>query len=159
MFFFVFDFLQKTNENKSIWGIIVVKMNSFVRFLEEIEGSKNHFEIIWPLPKTAPHSPDSDSSEMSGTLSRIQLSYCSISKSMPSDGRAAMLETFPVFLPITHLLVRELEPEKKYKLIRFSLISLLTVELSTKDSEMRYCKTMLKDRSNLLSCIKGQLIL
>ena len=73
---------------------------------------------------------------------------------MPSDGRAAMLETFPVFLPITHLLVRELEPEKKYKIVRFSLISLLTVELSTKDSEMRYCKTMLRDCSNLLSCIR-----
>ena len=48
-FFGVFDFLQKTNENKSTWGIIVVKSNSFVRFLEEIEDTKNHFEIIWPL--------------------------------------------------------------------------------------------------------------
>ena len=48
-FFGVFDFLQKTNENKSTWGIIVVKSNSFVRFLEEIEDTKNHFEINWPL--------------------------------------------------------------------------------------------------------------
>ena len=38
------------NENKSIWGIIVVKSNSFVRFLEEIEIIKNPFEINWPLP-------------------------------------------------------------------------------------------------------------
>ena len=44
--FGVFDFLQKTNENKSTWGIIVVKSNSFVRFLEEIEYIKNPFEII-----------------------------------------------------------------------------------------------------------------
>ena len=41
----VFDFLQKTNENKSISGIIVVKSNSFVRFLEEIEDIKTPFEI------------------------------------------------------------------------------------------------------------------
>ena len=45
-FFDVFDFLQKTNENKLTWGIIVVKSNSFVCFLEEIEDAKNHFEII-----------------------------------------------------------------------------------------------------------------
>ena len=48
-FFDVFDFLQKTNENKLIWGIIVVKSNSFVRFLEEIEDIKTPFEINWPL--------------------------------------------------------------------------------------------------------------
>ena len=51
-FFGVFDFLQKTNENKSTWGAIVVKLNSFVRFLEEIEDTKNHFETIWPLIET-----------------------------------------------------------------------------------------------------------
>ena len=50
-FFGDFDFQQKTNENKSIWGIIVVKSNSFVRFLEEIEDIKNPFEIIWPLAR------------------------------------------------------------------------------------------------------------
>ena len=44
--FGVFDFLQKANDNKSNWGIIVVKLNSFVRFLEEIEDIKNPFEII-----------------------------------------------------------------------------------------------------------------
>ena len=48
-FFGVFDFLQKTNKNKSIWGIIVVKSNFFVRFLEEIEDIKTPFEINWPL--------------------------------------------------------------------------------------------------------------
>ena len=48
-FFGAFDFLQKTNENKSIWGIIVVKSNSFVCFLEEIEDIKNLFEMKWPL--------------------------------------------------------------------------------------------------------------
>ena len=49
MFFGVFDFLQKTNENKSTFGILVVKSNAFVHFLEEIEDVKNPFEIIWPL--------------------------------------------------------------------------------------------------------------
>ena len=44
MVFGAFDFLQKTNENKSIWGIVVV------RFLEEIEDIKNLFEINWPWP-------------------------------------------------------------------------------------------------------------
>ena len=28
---------------------MVVKSNSFVRFLEEIDDPKNHFEINWPL--------------------------------------------------------------------------------------------------------------
>ena len=48
-FFGVIDFLQKTNENKSTWGIIVVKSNLFIRFLEETDDPKNHFEINWPL--------------------------------------------------------------------------------------------------------------
>jgi hypothetical protein len=37
------DFLQKTNKNKLTWGIIVVKSNSFVCFLEEIYDQKNPF--------------------------------------------------------------------------------------------------------------------
>ena len=49
MFFVVVDFLQTRNENKSTWGIIVVKLNLFVRFLEEIDDPKNHFENNWPL--------------------------------------------------------------------------------------------------------------
>ena len=34
--FGVFKFFQTRNENKSTWGIIVVKSNSFVRFLGEL---------------------------------------------------------------------------------------------------------------------------
>ena len=49
MVFWVVDFLQKTNKNMSTWGIIVVKLNSFVHFLEEIDDPKNHFEINRPL--------------------------------------------------------------------------------------------------------------
>ena len=49
MFFGVVDFLQKTNEKNPIWGIIVVKPNSFVRFFEEIDDPKKLFEINWPL--------------------------------------------------------------------------------------------------------------
>ena len=52
MVFWVGDFLQKTNENKSTWGIIVAKLNSFVHFLEEIDDPKKHFEINWPLAST-----------------------------------------------------------------------------------------------------------
>ena len=49
MFFYVFDFFQKTNENKSNWDTIVVKLNSFVRFLEESSAWKNHYDFVWPL--------------------------------------------------------------------------------------------------------------
>ena len=41
--------LQKTKENNLTWGLIVVKLNSFVCFLEEIDDPKNHFENNWPL--------------------------------------------------------------------------------------------------------------
>ena len=44
-FFGVLNLLQNTNENKSTLGITVVKLNSFVRFLEEIEDIKTPFEI------------------------------------------------------------------------------------------------------------------
>ena len=48
--FGVFNFFQKTNKNKSTWGIIVVvKSNSFVCFLEETSAWKNHFDFVWPL--------------------------------------------------------------------------------------------------------------
>ena len=47
--FGVFNFFQKMNENKLTWGIIVVKSNSFVRFLEETSAWKNYFEFVWPL--------------------------------------------------------------------------------------------------------------
>ena len=43
------NFFQRTNENKSTWGIIVVKSNSFVHFLEETSAWKNHFHYVWPL--------------------------------------------------------------------------------------------------------------
>ena len=49
-------FVSSISSNKSTWGIIVVKSNSFVRLLEEIEDIKNPFEIIWPL--TMNNSPD-----------------------------------------------------------------------------------------------------
>ena len=42
----VFNFLQKTNENKSTWGLIIVKKNSFVCFLEEMATWKNHFDFL-----------------------------------------------------------------------------------------------------------------
>ena len=48
-FFGVFDFFKKLNENKSTWGIIVVKSNSFVHFLEESAAWKNHYDFVWPL--------------------------------------------------------------------------------------------------------------
>ena len=43
-FFEVVDFLQKTNENKSTWGIIAVKSNSFVCFSEKIDDLKKPFQ-------------------------------------------------------------------------------------------------------------------
>ena len=47
--FGAFNFFQKTNENRSTWGIIVIKSNSFIRFLEETSALKNHFEFVWPF--------------------------------------------------------------------------------------------------------------
>ena len=47
--FGVFNFSQKTNENMSTWGIVVVKSNFFVRFLRELKMPKRHFENNWPL--------------------------------------------------------------------------------------------------------------
>ena len=48
--FGVFNFFQKKkNENKSTWGIIVVRSNSFVRFLEEFTAWQFAFELNWPL--------------------------------------------------------------------------------------------------------------
>ena len=42
--------LSKTNENKSTWGTIVVKLNLlFVRFLEEFTAWKFAFEFYWLL--------------------------------------------------------------------------------------------------------------
>ena len=49
MVFWCLLFPPKKNKNKSTWGIILVKSNSFVHFFEEIEDTKNPFEIIWPL--------------------------------------------------------------------------------------------------------------
>ena len=49
MCFDIFDFFQKKNKNKSTWGIIVVQLNLFVRFLEELRIPKSSFEINWPL--------------------------------------------------------------------------------------------------------------
>ena len=49
--FGVFNFSHKTNNNKSTWGIIVLKLNIFVRFLRELRIPKSSFEINWPLPK------------------------------------------------------------------------------------------------------------
>ena len=44
--FCVFKFFQKMKQNKSTW---VVKLNFFVRFLEELRILKSPFEINWPL--------------------------------------------------------------------------------------------------------------
>ena len=39
----IFNFSHRTNENKSTWGIIVVKLNFFVRFFLRIEDTKKYF--------------------------------------------------------------------------------------------------------------------
>ena len=45
-FFGVFDFLQKTNEGIRLYYYDTSSRLVFVRFLEEIVDTKNHFEII-----------------------------------------------------------------------------------------------------------------
>ena len=49
MVFGVFDFLQKMNERIQLYFYDTSSRLVFARFLEEIEDTKNHFEIIWPL--------------------------------------------------------------------------------------------------------------
>ena len=44
-YFGIFNFFQKTNKNKSTWGFIVVKLNSFVHFLEETLNLKKLFQF------------------------------------------------------------------------------------------------------------------
>ena len=43
--FGAFNFFQKTNKNKSTWGIIVVKSNLFVRFFGRNVGMKKSFQL------------------------------------------------------------------------------------------------------------------
>ena len=47
--FGVFNFFQKRNENKSTWGIIVVKLNSFFRFLEKFTAWQFAIKYYTPL--------------------------------------------------------------------------------------------------------------
>ena len=47
--FGVIKFFQTMNENKWTWGVIVVKLNFFIHFLEELRIAKSPFEINWPL--------------------------------------------------------------------------------------------------------------
>ena len=47
--FGVFNFFQKMNKHKSSWGIIVVKLNLFVRLLEETSAWKYYFNFAWTL--------------------------------------------------------------------------------------------------------------
>ena len=49
MSFWYLQFSQKTNENNSTWGTMVVKSNSFVRFLGEFKIPNRHFENNGPL--------------------------------------------------------------------------------------------------------------
>ena len=67
--FGVFNYFQKTNKNKSTWGTIVVKSNSFVRFLEETSAWKYHFDFVWPLvPSTTDRAP---TDKMSISLNKL----------------------------------------------------------------------------------------
>ena len=54
MSFGAFNFFQKSNENKSTWGIIVVKTNLFVRYLFGRNVSKLGAKLHWELEQQAP---------------------------------------------------------------------------------------------------------
>ena len=53
--FGVFNFLKKTNKNKSAWGFIVVKENLCVHFLEETALWKICFDFVSPLGAYCPN--------------------------------------------------------------------------------------------------------
>ena len=69
--FGVFKFFQKTNENKSTWGIIVVKSNFFVHFSEELRIPKSSFEINRPLVE-----PIQDLNVNLGIQIKVQAVFC-----------------------------------------------------------------------------------
>ena len=47
--FGVFNFFQKNEQNKLTWGIILLKLNSFVHFLEEFTAWQFAYEFYRPL--------------------------------------------------------------------------------------------------------------
>ena len=53
MSFWCIQFFQKWKNNLT-WCTIVVKLNLFVRFLEECKMPKRQYEINWPLPLSLP---------------------------------------------------------------------------------------------------------
>ena len=54
MSFWCLQFSQEKKENKSTWGILLVKLNFFVHFLGELKITKKHFENSWPLKSMKP---------------------------------------------------------------------------------------------------------
>ena len=50
--FGVFNFSQKTNENKSTWGITILKSNFFIRFFGKIEDTLKSFWNYLTLIRT-----------------------------------------------------------------------------------------------------------
>ena len=51
---------KKKDKNKSTWGIIVVKSNFIVGFLEELRIPTRPFEINWLLPRKAEIRAEND---------------------------------------------------------------------------------------------------
>ena len=70
LFFGILNFLQKTNENKWTWGIIVAKSNLFVRFFDKSMPPKNPSQINWPLCQQI----------RLATTSEMILPHCAVSK-------------------------------------------------------------------------------
>ena len=75
MSFWCFQFFQKSNENNSIWGAIVVWSNFFVRVLEELKITKRHFEINWPLEQSTLRLGNAQLSWLKATCSRTNCCF------------------------------------------------------------------------------------
>ena len=54
--FSVLNFFQKMNENRSTWGIIAVKSNSFVSFWKKCWIEKNKVDFVWLLKDPYKHA-------------------------------------------------------------------------------------------------------
>ena len=73
----------------------VVKTNSFIRFLEEIDDTKNHFEITWPLVRIDFFHYETTKSKKQTAILRILTDYraCQVTNnddSVLGTGRAPL---------------------------------------------------------------------
>ena len=87
----------KFDKNKSTWGIIVVKSNSFVDFLEETSVWKNHFDFVWPLEGEKIKKKSQYLNELKNDLLLLRYALVSTTKSFAWKGPGPVTAEKPHF--------------------------------------------------------------